>query len=168
MKLLFETFIFLLISATLFVLYQNYWDDVRAALFSNTDEYTIYLGSVALAVSVADDEAERMQGLSGVPGLRDLEGKLFIFDTDAKQGIWMKDMQFPLDIIWIDRSLHIVHIEENVTPETYPNIFYPSSDARFVLEMNARFVSSLRIKVGDMLTLPPSLIPADIKADLQK
>lgn len=168
MKLIFETFIFLLISVTLFILYQNYWDDVRAALFSNSDEYTVYLGSVALAVTVADDETERVQGLSGAAGLRDLEGKLFIFDTDAKQGIWMKDMRFPLDIIWIDRDLRIVHIEENVAPETYPKIFYPSSDARFVLEMNAHFVSSLRVKIGDVLTLPPSILPADIKKDLRQ
>ena len=80
----------------------------------------------------------------------------------------MKNMFMPIDIICIDKDLKVVHVVENATPDSYPNtIFAPPSDARFVLEMNAYFVSSLRIKVGDTLTLPPSLLPEDIKRNLQ-
>lgn len=149
-------------------LYQNYWDDLRYALFSDEPVHTIYLASVAIDVTVADETDERIAGLSGVSGLRDLEGKLFIFDADGKHGIWMKDMLIPIDILWIDKNLKVIHIVENASPDSYPHtVFSPPLDARFVLEMNAFFVSSLKIKVGDTLTLPPSLIPEDIKRNLQ-
>ena len=118
--------------------------------------------------SVDEETNERIAGLSGVSGLRDLEGKLFIFDADGKHGIWMKDMLIPIDILWIDKNLKVIHIVENASPDSYPHtVFSPPLDARFVLEMNAFFVSSLKIKVGDTLTLPPSLIPEDIKRNLQ-
>ncbi len=160
--------VLIIIGITAFFVYQNYWDDIQARFLSGEDAYTVYLASTALTVSVADDQAERIQGLSGTAQLKDLEGKLFIFDTDAKHGIWMKDMLMPLDIIWIDKNLQVVHIEENVLPSSYPNqVFSPQVNARFVLEMNAFFVSSLKVRVGDRLTLPPTLVPPDIKENLQ-
>lgn len=169
MRFFFETVILIIFAILALFLYQNYWDDLAYALFGEEQLQTIYIGSTAIDVSVADDLHERVQGLSGVPGLRDFQGKLFIFDTDDQHGIWMKDMLFPIDIIWIDRNLKVIHIEENVHPNTYPSkSFAPPTDARFVLEMNAFFVSSIKVSIGDRLTLPPSLIPKDIKKDLRE
>jgi uncharacterized protein len=169
MKFLFETFILIVIGATSFFLYHEYWDNVQRALFGQEDFHTIYLGKTAIDVTIADEQDERVQGLSGVRELGDFEGKLFIFDQDGKHGIWMKDMLMPLDILWIDKDLNVIHIEENVQPETYPSkVFSPAADARFVLEMNAHFVSSTRVKIGDKLTLSPTLLPKDIEQNLQK
>jgi uncharacterized protein len=168
MKFLFETLILCIFGITALFLYIEYWDDVKATFFSDEAHHTIYVGETAVTVTVADEYEERVRGLSGVKKLGDFEGKLFIFDTDAKHGIWMKDMLMPLDIIWIDKNLQVVHIEESVEPSTYPSqVFAPSADARFVLEMNARFVSSVRIGVGDRLLLSPSLLPDDIEQNLQ-
>lgn len=169
MKFLLETVVLIILGVTAVFVYQNYWDDIQAALFGGEEKYVIYLASTAIDVSIADDQGERIQGLSGVEKLNELEGKLFIFDTDAKHGIWMKDMLMPLDIIWINKDLQVVHIAENVLPSTYPNqVFSPPVDARFVLEMNAFFVSSLKVRLGDRLTLPPSIVPSDIKQSLQQ
>jgi uncharacterized membrane protein (UPF0127 family) len=151
-----------------FYLYQNYWDDFKTTMLSEETVHTIYIGSSAISVTVADTEEERILGLSGTESLREREGKLFIFDRDGRYGIWMKEMKMPLDIIWIDKDLRIVHIAENVLPETFPEVFSPPSEARFVLEMNAYFVSSLRVKIGDVLTLPSILLPEDIKQNLQQ
>lgn len=167
MRILTDIIIIGVIVITAVFVYQHYWDGFKTAIFGDEPKYSIYLGSVALSVTVADTDPTRIQGLSGVTKLKDLEGKLFIFDGDHKYGIWMKDMLFPIDIIWVNKNLQIVHIEENVGPDTYPKQFYPPVDARFVVEVNAHFVSSLKIKEGDRLTLPSSLIPYDIKRDLQ-
>lgn len=153
---------------TAIFLYQNYWDDVTSSIFNSGPFYTLYVGSNAIDVTVADEYNERVLGLGGIEELRDSEGKLFIFDTDEKHGIWMKDMRIPIDIIWINKNLEVVHTTENVTPDTYPEIFYPSSDVRFAVEVNAHFVSSFKVKVGDKLILPPVIIPVDIKRDLQQ
>lgn len=169
MKFLIEAIVIVIFGATAIFVYLTYWEEVQSALFGDEEMYTIYLGSVALDVTLADEQAERIKGLSGTPSLGDFEGKLFIFDTDSKHGIWMKDMLMPLDIIWIDKNLQVVHIEENVLPNTYPNkVFSPPVDARFVLEMNAFFVSSLKVRLGDRMTLPPTIVPGDIKQDLQE
>lgn len=169
MKLVFEAVIFLVIIVLGVFLYQTYWDDVKHAVFGEEPQHTIYLDSTALNVTVADEHAERLRGLSGVAKLDDFEGKLFIFDEDAKHGIWMKDMLIPLDILWINSNLEVIHIEENVLPSTYPDqIFAPPSDARFVLELNAYFVRSINVVVGDRLNLSSSLLPRDIRENLQK
>lgn len=169
MKFFLETVVLLAFAFTAIVLYVNYWDDIRSILFSDEEEYAIYLGDVALKVTVADEYDERIKGLSGTPMLGDLEGKLFIFDEEGKHGIWMKDMIMPIDILWIDKNLQVIHIEENVLPSSYPaTTYYPQKEARFVLEMNAFFVSSLRVQIGDRLTLPPALIPDDVKVHLRQ
>lgn len=168
MRFLIDVLVIIVFVTTAIFLYQQYWDDVRDTFSNEHAEQTTYIGSVAISISVADEPDERTLGLSKVRSLRDLEGKLFIFDTDAKHGIWMKDMLIPIDIIWINKDLEVVHIAQNVLPSTYPEVFAPPQDARFVLEMNAYFVSSYKIKVGDRLTLPTALLPSDIRKDLQQ
>lgn len=158
----------LIIIATVWVLiYQTYWDDLVAFLFEREPEYVAYFGDVAIKVTVADDYEERIQGLSGVTELDEFEGKLFIFDEAGQHGIWMKDMLIPLDIIWFNDDLEVIHIEENVTPDTFPDVYLPDEPARFVLEMNAYFVDALRIEEEDRLIVQPSILPPDVRERLQ-
>src|SRR3989344_8800209 len=56
------------------------------------------MGGVTLNIEVADTDPERVQGLSGRDGLEDNEGLLFVFGREDYYGIWMKDMNFPIDI----------------------------------------------------------------------
>ena len=125
------------------------------------DTVTVFVGSISFSVTVADSLEERRQGLSGTDPLPEFVGKLFIFDTDAAHGMWMKDMNYALDILWFDRERNLIHIEENVTPETYTRnrtIFKPNRPARYVLEISAGTVNALNITTADMLTLPAQLL----------
>jgi uncharacterized membrane protein (UPF0127 family) len=149
------------------VAYEQYGEVVKQRLFGQGDTYVIYVNRVAFRVSVADDVDERKLGLSGTPSLGKYEGKLFIFDTVAKQGIWMKDMLFPIDILWFNDKFELIHIESNITPETYPAIFAPPAEARFVLELNAFAASTYAIPLGSSLTLPTAIIPGDLKNTFQ-
>lgn len=168
MKIFSDIAITVVLTLTGFYLYTNYWDNLQHALYGSEPIYTIYIGSKALDVTLADEAKERIAGLSNTPSLGAQSGKLFVFDTDEKQGIWMKDMRYPIDIIWIDSNLKVVDIAENVTQDTYPKVFAPKSDARFVLEVNAYFVSSTKVEIGNTLLLPPGLLPKDIEKNLQK
>lgn len=105
-------------------------------------------------VSVAKTWPERIKGLSGTPYLPDNLVKLFIFDTPAFHSIWMKDMQYEIDIIWVDIENKINHIEENVTPDSYPNLFVPEYPALYVIETVAGFVEKNKISIGDTVILP--------------
>jgi uncharacterized membrane protein (UPF0127 family) len=88
------------------------------------------------------------QGLSGRDSLAPETGMLFIFDQDGPQGIWMKDMKFAIDILWLDEHKRVIHKEERVAPETYPKVFTSASPARYVLELPAGEVAKDAILLG--------------------
>ena len=112
------------------------------------------IGTTPVFASVADEREERIQGLSGVPSLQENEVKLFVFPHDDTWSFWMKDMNFSIDMIWVDASSTVVYIEENVAPETFPTSFEPTAPARYVIETVAGFAERHNIGVGDPVTLP--------------
>lgn len=109
--------------------------------------------NVKIPVYIADDNAERAKGLGGLASIPRDYGMFFVFDTADYQGIWMKDMLFPIDIIWIDENLRISHIEKNISPDTYPKIFTSPVKASYVLELNAGMSDSYNLKTGENIIL---------------
>ena len=95
---------------------------------------------------------EWVRGLSDVKILDKDSGMLFVFPTKEVRTFWMKDMNFPLDIIWITDN-KIIGIEKNLQPEgSHPLRSYQSPSAvNYVLEVNAGFCEKEKIKIGDML-----------------
>ena len=140
-----------------------YFHEAIYEYFDMESSYTLFFEEIGVSVTVADEPAQWQKGLSGTPALGELEGKLFVFDTEGTYGIWMKDMLFALDILWIDDSLQVVHIEESVTPETYPRTFASPMPARFVLEVNDGFVASFGIEVGATISMPRAVVPSDLQ-----
>jgi len=124
-------------------------------------KYRMYLGMVnavnlggkVFTVEVANTDSLREKGLSGHEPLTDTEAMLFVFPTSGRYGFWMKDVTFPIDIIWIDAQGIIVHMERSVATSTYPNIFYPTSDSTYVLEIQSGQSESLRLKNGDVVEM---------------
>lgn len=112
------------------------------------------IGEVVVETSVADTEAARMQGLSDTPYIPDQVVKLFVFDTTDRHAFWMKDMNYPIDIIWVDEAFTVVHVESSVDPSTYPNSFAPALPARYVIETRAGFTEAYGITVGTPVELP--------------
>lgn len=132
-------------------------DDVEVA---PEDWQTIYpnvvpmmIGEVPVLASVADSMTERIKGLSDTPFLPDNVVKLFTFGVEGEHPIWMKDMNYALDIIWATKEGEIVHIANNVTPESYPESFSSPTPAWYVIEANAGFVARSDIKIGDKVSL---------------
>lgn len=114
------------------------------------------IGDQVLEVEVQRTDAEHELGLSGRESLTDDQGMLFVFQVPYKPLFWMKDMRFPLDIIWIKNG--IVHqVDERVPQPTKesPRIatVTPNAEIDMVLEVNAGWVSSRGIKVGDQVVL---------------
>jgi|CXWK01.1.fsa_nt_gi uncharacterized membrane protein (UPF0127 family) len=110
---------------------------------------TLKIGQKLLKIDLANTPALRTLGLSGRGSLAPDHGMLFVFEKPDLHGFWMKEMNFSIDIIWIDASKKIVHIEERVSPESYPKIYIPDAQALFVLEVPAGFVTENKIRVGD-------------------
>lgn len=107
------------------------------------------IGETAITLDIADTEQSRIQGLSGRKSIPKNHAMLFVFDESAQHGIWMKDMNFALDIVWLNEYREVIHVERNVTPETFPKIFGPQKPSKYVLEFKAGFASKNGIKIGD-------------------
>jgi len=123
--------------------------------------YPMQVGGVLVQASVADTLSARIKGLSDTPYLPPGVVKLFAFGVAGKHSIWMKDMNYAIDIIWADETGAIVHIEEDVSPDTYDaaapqnsQTFASPVDAWYVVETNAGFVAEHAITLGDEIVLP--------------
>ncbi len=116
-----------------------------------TYKSTATLHDVPLFLAYARTESEHSIGLSFQKELKNNNGLLFIFKENGKQGIWMKDMNFPIDVLWLDENFRIIFIKTDFSPTSFPETIYPSSPARFVLEIPAGFVRTHQIKIGDTL-----------------
>ncbi|MCH7882886.1 DUF192 domain-containing protein, partial [Patescibacteria group bacterium] len=100
-------------------------------------------------IELADTSEKRVHGLSGRDKLFENQGMLFIFDKPDFHSIWMKNMHFALDIIWIDEEWRVTDITKNALPESFPQTFQPTSLTKYILEVNAGFTEKNRIRIGD-------------------
>jgi uncharacterized membrane protein (UPF0127 family) len=116
----------------------------------------VIAGRVKLTVELARTLDEQIRGLSGRPGLKPGSGMLFVYDHPHPVSIWMKDMLFPLDILWIQAG-RIVAMEKHAPPLTSagPERVYTAT-ADLVLEVPAGFTDREKIRLGDSVqaTLP--------------
>ncbi len=104
-----------------------------------------------IIADIADTQTKRELGLSGRRELVEGGGMLFVFDETANHGFWMKDMKFPIDILWIDENKQIIDSISNWATSTYPKISYPKQKAKYVLELPAGFIDAHKIKLGEFL-----------------
>ena len=117
----------------------------------------LQVGQATVKVEIRDDEAGRNLGLSGRPSLAENEGMLFVFDSPARYEFWMKDMNFPLDFIWINDGL-VVDLSEHIPPPDKltnepPMTVRPKAPATQVLEVNSGWIQFHQIKVGDKVEM---------------
>ncbi|MBU4216818.1 DUF192 domain-containing protein [Candidatus Parcubacteria bacterium] len=145
MRKIFSLLAVLLIVGVAYLEIKENTKDGRSLEFPN-----VKINETIIKVLVADDMQEQTQGLSDRPKLEKSEGMLFVFDTKQERSFWMKQMNFPLDIIWIEDD-KIVNIHKNLPPEgDNPENHYASQfRINYVLEVNAGFVDEQKIKIGD-------------------
>lgn len=125
---------------------------VMFVTFINKNASTsVRFGQTTLPVEVVDTPEERVRGLSGKPSLPENKGMLFIFDEPGIHCIWMKDMNFPIDIVWADEDKKVTQVQSNVSPATYPDEFCPEEPAHYVLEVNAGYSERMNLTAGTQL-----------------
>jgi len=98
-------------------------------------------------VEIAETQEQLTKGLMNRQSLDPDKGMLFIFEIEHEHSFWMKDTLIPLDIIWINTNMQVVHIERNVQPcDEECETMVPEQKAKYVLEINPGI---LDIKIGD-------------------
>lgn len=104
------------------------------------------------ALALSDTPTLRERGLSGTACLQDREGMLFVFDKPGMHGFWMKDMRYPIDIIWLDANKKVDTIVEKVLPASYPHSFAPENPSLYTIELKTGEVDRLGLRKGDTIT----------------
>lgn len=117
------------------------------------DQSVLLFDDVSINIEKVTTEEERQIGLSKYSKFPAQNGMLFVFDRSDYYSIWMKDMKFPIDIIWLDETMKIVDIEKDVAPETFPESFTPKQKSKYILEVNAGFADKNFLKLGDQGTI---------------
>jgi len=123
----------------------------------------VAIGEASWPVELAITPEERSQGLSGREVLPQGSGMLFVFEGDQHLSFWMRDMNFPLDMVWIESSCHVVDVTRGAPiPEPGQSLsdlprFSPSQAARFVLEVNAGEFDGMDASIGEAVRFEGAL-----------
>lgn len=114
--------------------------------------------SVTVNVEIARTPAEQAKGAIGRPSLGERDGILFAYDRSDRYAIWMKGMNFPLDMLWIENG-RVVDIGRDLppvpagTPDASIPRWRPDNPARYILAVNAGFAKRHGIEVGTPVQL---------------
>lgn len=102
-------------------------------------------------IEVADDNAEREQGLMYRDTMAENQGMLFLMETEESQAFWMKNTILPLDILYVDSDRRIVSIHKDCVPYSLDQIV-SAKPALYVVEVNAGYTRKFGVKVGDLIS----------------
>jgi hypothetical protein len=128
---------------------------------------SIKIAGQNIKVELVISEKAQTKGLSEREKLEENTGMLFVFENPNKYSFWMKDMKFPIDIIWLApleggnrEEVKVVYIKKDARPESYPETFEPedvptqfgiptSVGTKYVLEVLSGFSEKNNLKVGE-------------------
>jgi uncharacterized membrane protein (UPF0127 family) len=114
-------------------------------------QVNVTVNGLVLIADIAATDEQIVKGLSVKDSLAENEAMLFVFDNEAEYTFWMKNMKFPIDIIWIDADKTVVHIEHNLQPCSSNLLcptYKPIEDSLYVLETVAGFAENHDIAKG--------------------
>lgn len=120
----------------------------------------IKIDDVTLQVQIADTRPLQTRGLMFQEKLPYNQGMLFVFEDEGVRSMWMLNMQFALDLIWLDADGKVVHIEKDAEPcksalETMACTFKNGNNeqAKYVLEVTSGFVDKFNITENSKLQI---------------
>lgn len=138
-------FVAIFFVAGIFLKIREYW----------LPEAQVKIAGQILTVEVAKTPRAIVKGLGGRESLAENRGMLFIMPVESRHVFWMKDMKFPIDIIWINNG-QVVDIAPNVpVPQPGEELaqYPPREPARGILEVKAGFSEKYGLKIGDAVEL---------------
>jgi len=104
-----------------------------------------------IEIELADNDAEREQGLMYRDSMAENAGMLFLMGTEEIQSFWMKNTIISLDILYVNNDRRIVSIHKNCEPFSLEPIS-SEQPASFVVEVIAGYTDKHGIKVGDLIS----------------
>lgn len=116
-------------------------------------------GSARFRVVIADDPAERAQGLMHVESMPQTAGMLFIYERPQPVSFWMENTLIPLDMVFADETGLVVNVHSDAVPLDRTPIPGGSDDIVYVLEINGGLAEDFGIVAGSQIRHPS--VPQD-------
>ncbi len=113
-------------------------------------ESKLYLGDGVFSTEQALTNKAREKGLSGRSELMADQALLMVFPSEDQWGIWMKDMSFPIDIVWLNKDKKVVYIVKNAPFDDQTTIYKPIKPAKYVVELPTGTTTDKAITLGKM------------------
>jgi uncharacterized protein len=127
---------------------------LQEEIASGKDTYKqvdVTLNDQILITDISATDEQMTTGLTVKDTLAENEAMLFVFENEAEHGFWMKDMKFPIDIIWIGSDKSVVDIEHNLPPCNVAFLcttYVPDGAALYALETVGGFAQKYGIVKG--------------------
>lgn len=109
---------------------------------------------IQLEAEVADTPEKLLFGLAFREALPPSGGMLYIFQENGLHRITTKEYRFPIDILWVDESHHVVHMLEYAEPcikDPCPFFGPPPEPVRYVIQAESGFIQKARVANDDEL-----------------
>jgi uncharacterized membrane protein (UPF0127 family) len=109
--------------------------------------YVLKIKGHSARVEMAVSEEEKRTGLMFRRSLAENSGMIFVYDTEDRWAMWMKNTYVPLSVAFIDRNGRILNIEDMqpLTEDTHQSV----GPAKYALEMNLGWFTKRGIGKGD-------------------
>lgn len=107
-----------------------------------------------IEAEVADTPEKLLVGLAFREALPTNGGLLYIFESTGQNHLWTKAYRFPVDMIWVDESHHIVGLKEHVAPcleDDCPKYSSSPEAVRYAIQTEAGFIKREGVAVGQEL-----------------
>ena len=123
-------------------------------LLLNKDSATkVIVNGETFEVTIAKTDKEKQIGLSGKEKIEEDQGMLFVFENPDYYSFWMKEMKFPIDIIYISND-KVTTVIENAKPPSSDKsltVYRPGNKSDKVLEVNAGLAKKYNIQTGTVI-----------------
>lgn len=112
----------------------------------------IHIGAHAFDVQYALTAEQKRKGLMFVEDMPDNHGMVFLYPKQSVTKFWMRNTLIPLDMLFFDKDMKLVHIENSATPhDLSPR--GPNTPVCIVVEINGGMAETLNIQMGEILSL---------------
>lgn len=107
-----------------------------------------------IRVTNPEENFRYIRGIRNKKDIPDGTGVIFKFSSATNSPYWMKDMLFPIDIIWVDNNKIVDYAENLKVP--FPNqppeslrFYKPAVPASSAIEVKAGFIREFGLSKGD-------------------
>ena len=121
---------------------------------NNLPIVTAHIKNKEFHLYAPESEIDRQTGLAAFDSLPHDEGMIFRCLPPSELGIWMKNMKFDIDVIWLDETNAITHLERKISKDSYPTQYKnpTSAPSTYLIELPKGSVDDLSLKIGDIVS----------------